>query len=108
MTKTEKTPEPVGAKVTADTLTVDLADGRTIAVPLVWFPRLMHGTPRQRANFELGVFGIHWPELDEDIPVAGLLNGEKSGESSRSLQRWLDSRKQMERNSQAKRGKKSA
>ena len=73
--------EPTGAAVTADTLSVDLADGRTISVPLTWFPRLLHGTPEERNHFELGRNGVHWPDLDEDIPVAGLLNGEKSGES---------------------------
>ena len=108
LTKVERTPEPVAAKVTADTLSVDLADGRTIAVPLAWFPRLMHGTPRERANFELGCYGVHWPELDEDIPVAGLLNGEKSGESTSSIQRWLDKRKQPERHGNGKKRKKSA
>src|SRR5947207_2573147 len=91
--KPEIVPEPVSAKVTADTLTVDLADGRTISAPIAWFPRLLHGTARERARFELGRNGIHWPDLDEDIPVAGLLNGEKSGESLRSIQRWLEQRK---------------
>ena len=86
------TPEPVSVIVTNDTLSVDLADGRTIAVPLGWFPRLRHGTARERSNYELGRNGIHWPDLDEDIPVAGLLNGEKSGESLTSIQRWLASR----------------
>ena len=94
LTKPEVVPDPTGAKVTEDTLSVDLADGRTISVPLAWFPRLVHGTSRERANFELGRNGIHWPDLDEDIPVAGLLNGEKSGESLRSIQRWIEKRKQ--------------
>ena len=92
LTRTEILAEPVGAKVTDDTLTVDLSDGRTISVPLVWFPRLLNGTPSERAKFELGHFGIHWPELNEDIPVEGLLRGEKSGESMKSLKRWLDYR----------------
>ena len=90
--KTEITPEPVAARVTRDTLSVDLADGRTISVPIGWFPRLRHGMPQERANFELGRNGIHWPDLDEDISVAGLLNGEKSGESLASVQRWLAAR----------------
>ena len=92
LAKPETVPEPMAARVTDETLSVDLADGRTITVPLVWFPRLLHGTAAERANFELGRNGVHWPDLDEDIPVAGLLNGEKSGESLRSLQRWLDYR----------------
>ena len=94
LAKPETVPEPLAVKVTEDTLSVDLADGRTISVPLGWFPRLSHGTSQERAKFELGRNGIRWPELDEDIPVAGLLNGEKSGESLVSIQRWLDGRKQ--------------
>src|SRR5688572_30842307 len=90
LAKPKSTPEPVGVTVTEDTLSVDLADGRTVAVPLGWFPRLRHGTPKERANFELGPNGIHWPDLDEDIPVAGLLNGERSGESLVSIQRWQE------------------
>jgi hypothetical protein len=81
-------------KVNGEALTVDLADGRTIIVPLVWFPRLWHGTPRERSHFE--IFGdgsyIHWPDLDEDLTVAGLLAGRRSGESLKSLEKWLDSR----------------
>lgn len=90
--KPETIPEPVGVRVTEDTLSVDLVDGRTISVPLQWFPRLLHGAPAERANFELNYMGIHWPDLNEDIPVAGLLNGERSGESPKSIQRWLDYR----------------
>jgi hypothetical protein len=64
-------------RVTDDDLVVVLADGRTISVPLAWFPRLLHGTLAERNLFEiLGEGeGIHWPELDEDISVAGLLRG---------------------------------
>lgn len=93
LSKPETTPEPVGVSVTDDTLSVDLADGRSIAAPLGWFPRLRHGTPQERAKYELGRNGIHWPDLDEDIPVAGLLNGEKSGESLASIERWLQRRR---------------
>jgi len=82
-------------RVTEEALTVDLVDGRTIIVPLVWFPRLWHGTPQERDHFE--IFGdgayIHWPDLDEDLTVAGLLAGRPSGESPQSLGRWLASRK---------------
>jgi len=78
-----------------EALTVDLVDGRTIIVPLVWFPRLWHGTPHERGHFE--IFGdgayLHWPDLDEDLTVAGLLSGRQSGENPQSLQKWLDSRK---------------
>jgi hypothetical protein len=64
-------------RVTEDELIVDLGDGRTIAVPLVWYPRLLHATAKQRANWRLvgGGFGIHWPDIDEDLSTAGLLRG---------------------------------
>lgn len=78
-----------------EALTVDLVDGRTIIVPLVWFPRLWHGTSRERKHYEVvgdGVY-IHWPDLDEDLTVAGLLAGRPSGESPQSLKKWLDARK---------------
>ena len=60
-----------------DTLTVDLMDGRTISVPLAWYPRLLHATPCQRANWQAsaGGYGIHWPEIDEDLSSEGLLRG---------------------------------
>ena len=75
-------------KVNDDSLTVDLDDGRTIVVPTSWFPRLMKGTPAERANFHFigkGT-GIHWPDLDEDISIESLLAGRRSGETQRSLQ----------------------
>ena len=64
-------------RVTDDTLTVDLVDGRTISVPLVWYPRLLAATPEQRANWRVagGGFGIHWPAIDEDLSTDGLLHG---------------------------------
>lgn len=83
------------AKVSDEALTVDLVDGRTIIVPLVWFPRLWHGRPQERNHFE--IFGdgtyIHWPDLDEDLTIAGLLAGRQSGESPESLRKWMGSRK---------------
>ena len=80
--------------VTEDTLSVDLSDGRTIAVPLAWFPRLLHATQRERTRWRfIGKgHGIHWPELDEDISVEGLLAGKPSGESQTSFKKWLDGR----------------
>jgi Protein of unknown function (DUF2442) len=80
--------------VNDEALMVDLADGRTITVPLAWFPRLAHGTPPERANWRLigGGEGIHWPDLDEDISVESLLAGRKSGETQESLRRWLGAR----------------
>lgn len=78
-----------------EALVVDLADGRTITVPVAWFPRLAHGTAIERASWRLigGGEGIHWPELDEDVSVESLLAGRRSGETQESLRRWLDMRK---------------
>lgn len=75
-----------------DALTVDLDDARTISVPLAWYPRLWHGTPEERNNWEItgAGNGIHWPELDEDVSVEGLLIGNPSGESQQSFKRWLE------------------
>jgi len=84
----------VDVKVTDDELTVQLEDGRTLAVPLVWYPRLLDGSKRERARWRFigrGV-GIHWPSLDEDISVEGLLAGRRSGESQESLKRWFGGR----------------
>src|SRR3989304_2556438 len=63
--------------VSEDTLTVDLMDGRTISVPLLWYPRLLSGTPKKRSNGKTGAAGyvIHWPDLDEDLSTEGLLRG---------------------------------
>lgn len=80
--------------ITDDALTVDLSDGRTLSVPLAWYPRLWHGTEAERNNWRLigkGV-GIHWPDLDEDISVEGLILGKPSNESQKSLQQWLAQR----------------
>ena len=81
-------------RVTADALVVDLNDGRTLTVPLAWYPRLAHGTASERSKCRLigRGEGIHWPELDEDISVAALVAGQASGESQSSLQKWLESR----------------
>jgi hypothetical protein len=80
--------------ISDDALVVDLTDGRTITVPLVWFPRLAHGTATERANWRFirGGEGVHWPELDEDISVESLLAGRRSGETQESLRRWLQRR----------------
>ena len=81
--------------VNEDTLVVDLADGRSIAVPLHWYPRLVHATPQERNNWRwLGdKEGIHWPDLDEDISIENLVFGKPSGESQESLKHWLEKRK---------------
>lgn len=83
-------------RVTDDSLTVDLVDGRSVSVPVGWYPRLAHGSQSERGNWRLigRGEGIHWPDLGEDISVEGLLAGRSSGESQRSFQRWLQSRKQ--------------
>ena len=89
-------PRIVTVTVTDDTLSADLEDGRTISVPLGWYPRLANGIPAERANFQISGagYGVHWPDLDEDIGVEGLLLGKKSTESPSSLERWLKRRKQ--------------
>jgi len=82
-------------QVTDDELIVALDDGRTIVVPLVWYPRLLYGTKEERENWRLigAGEGIHWPDLDEDISIEHLLAGIPSGESQRSLQKWLEARR---------------
>ena len=81
-------------KVTEDTLSVDLSDGRTISVPLEWFPRLVQATPVERNNWRLigKGHGIHWKDLDEDISIEGLLAGRPSGENQESFKKWLSQR----------------
>ena len=81
-------------RVTADTLFVELSDGRTITAPLAWFPRLQHGTAKERNHWRFigRGEGIHWPDLDEDISVEGLVLGKPSGESQPSFARWLEKR----------------
>jgi hypothetical protein len=78
----------------SDALSVELVDGRTIAAPLDWYPRLAHGTSQERASWRLlgGGRGIHWPDLDEDISVANLLAGQPSNESQKSFKKWLAAR----------------
>lgn len=82
-------------QLSKDALTVGLSDGRTLSVPLEWYPRLARGTLKERKNWRLlgGGLGIHWPDVDEDISVANLLAGQPSGESQRSFKRWLTGRK---------------
>lgn len=68
-------PEPTAVRFDRDSFWVDLDDGRTLGVPLAWFPRLLHGSAAQREAFFLSPDGIHWDELDEDISIAGLIAG---------------------------------
>ena len=83
--------------ITDDTLSADLSDGRTISVPLAWYPRLLHGSIEERNNWRFigSGSGIHWNQLDEDISIKNLIFGQPSGESQKSFQRWLSSRVQM-------------
>jgi len=78
--------------VNEDSLIVDMVDGRTIIVPIAWYARLWHGTPEERSNLEISGDGtlIHWPDLDEDLSVSGILAGRRSGESQQSFKRWLE------------------
>ena len=89
-------PEAMTITVTEHTVAAELSDGRTISVPLSWYPRLVHATPSERNNWELigGGQGVHWPDLDEDISMEGLLAGRKSGESAQSFKRWLEAKRE--------------
>ena len=90
-----ETATATSVKVIADTLIVGVRDGRTVSVPVSWYPRLAEGTPSERRRWELigpGI-GIHWPALDEDISVEALLQGLGSNESAASLQRWRAARR---------------
>jgi hypothetical protein len=80
---------------TDESLTVRLDDGRVLSVPLTWYPRLLHATKQERERFELigDGEGVHWPVLNEDISVEGLLAGRRSSETDASLSKWLASRK---------------
>jgi len=83
-----------GVSITEDEIILELTDGRTISIPLVWYPRLYHGTYEDRNNWRFigDGEGVHWPDLDEDISVEHLILGIPSGESQRSLQKWLKER----------------
>ena len=87
-------PEALNVLLTDDTLSVDLSDGRSISVPVAWFPRLLHSTEQERNNWRLigRGQGIHWEDLDEDISIEGLLAGRPSGESQESFKKWLANR----------------
>lgn len=89
-----RTPAAEDVEVTDEALTVVLRDGRKVSVPLEWYPRLKHGTAAERREWRLvgQGEGIHWPKLDEDVSIAHLLQGIPSGESVRSLERWLAQR----------------
>ena len=87
-------PRAQSVTVSDEELSLDLVDGRRISVPLVWYPRLWYATPDERLNLE--VFGdgsyIHWPDVDEDLTVSGILEGRRSVESPDSIKKWLSTR----------------
>ncbi len=91
----ETEPTAVNVTVTEDELMVDLVDGRRMIVPLAWYPRLMYATAAERQNFQLlgDGYAIEFPDLDEHIGIEGLLAGRHSGESQKSLEKWLNERK---------------
>ena len=90
----EHEPLAVDLIVTRETLTLVLADGRSLTVPLAWYPRLAHATEDERGHWQLlgDGYAIEWPDLDEHIGVAGVLAGRRSGESETSFKRWMASR----------------
>jgi hypothetical protein len=81
-------------EVREDTIAVDLVDGRTMTVPIVWYPRLWYGTKEERNHFEILDEGryIHWPDLDEDLSIDGMVAGRRSGGNPASLKKWLAAR----------------
>lgn len=87
-------PYALNVYTSEEALTVDLSDGRTISVPLGWYPRLEYADPDERANWRLigKGRGIHWTDIDEDISVEDLLSGKPSGESQESFKKWLQNR----------------
>src|SRR5438094_4938978 len=89
-----RAPSAVRARIAADAVVVDLADGRTITAPLAWYPRLLHGSAGERRSWRFigRGRGIHWPALDEDISIANLLAGQASAESQASFKKWLAGR----------------
>lgn len=87
-------PSAENVRITDDTLSVELSDGRTISAPLAWFPRLLYAVKEERNNWRLigRGQGIHWEEIDEDVSVESLLAGKPSGESQASFKKWLAKR----------------
>lgn len=88
-------PRAIGVSVSEDAFSVELADGRTLAVPVSWYPRLVHASEAERANWRLNGngSGIHWPDIEEDVSIEGLLAGRPSQEAQKSLNRWLSERR---------------
>ena len=91
-------PNAEDVNITSDELSVDLSDGRSISIPLAWYPRLLHATDEERKHWRLigKGKGIHWDDINEDISIEGLLAGRASNESQSSLQKWLEQRQVQE------------
>lgn len=96
VTSSLKISKIINVYITEDTLSVDLEDGRSLSFPIGWYPRLAYGSETERNNFQISSagYGIHWPDLDEDIGIEGLLLGLTSSESHTSFEKWLQNRKQ--------------
>lgn len=90
-------PRIMNVSLDDEQLTLSLEDGRVVSVPLSWYPRLCYGSYQERQHFQISGagFGIHWPDLDEDIGVEGILLGKKSMESQASFQQWMEKRKKV-------------
>jgi hypothetical protein len=88
------TPDAVDVAIGEDAITIELADARKVAVPIAWYPRLLHAKKAELSNWRLigGGDGIHWDDLDEDISVENVVAGKRSGESQSSFKRWLEAR----------------
>ncbi|MCP4749335.1 MAG: DUF2442 domain-containing protein [Proteobacteria bacterium] len=86
--------EIIDVSVTSDTIGVELSDGRTISIPLAWYPRLQYSSDKERQQWRFIGHGqgIHWEEIDEDISIESILSGKRSLESQTSFKKWLDSR----------------
>ncbi len=100
----EREPVAVDVAIREEKLIVTLDDGRSISVPLEWYPRLLHASPKERKNWHLlgDGYAIEWPDLDEHIGIEGLLAGRRSGESRRSFERWLAARRRSRTNKHKK------
>ena len=90
----EADPVVVDVRVDEHYLVINLADGRSLSVPVAWYPRLLNATPTERNHWQLlgDGYAIEWTDLDEHIGIEGLLAGRRSGESEQSFARWLQSR----------------
>lgn len=90
----EKEPVAVNVAIRGEKLIVDLDDGRSILIPLAWYPRLLHASPKERKHWQLlgDGYAIEWPDLDEHIGIEGVLAGQRSGESRKSFGRWRAAR----------------